>query len=57
MRRSEIIRQAIGLSRLHGFVTFDQLNELMPSTTTESEDIEAVMSALSDEGIAVIEAD
>jgi sigma-70-like protein len=36
-------------------VTFDELNKLLPSTTTASEDIEAVMEALSDEGIKVVE--
>jgi hypothetical protein len=38
-----------------GFVTFNQLNELLPSTTTAPEDIEALLEALSDEGIHVIE--
>jgi RNA polymerase primary sigma factor len=36
-------------------VTFDELNELLPSTTTTPEYIEALMQALSDEGINVIE--
>jgi Sigma-70 factor, region 1.1 len=38
MPRSEIIRKAIELGRPRGFVTFDQLNELLPSTTTAPED-------------------
>ena len=33
MRRNEIIGKAIELGRLHGFVTFDQLNELALSET------------------------
>jgi hypothetical protein len=57
MQRSEIIRKAVELSRQGGFVTFDQLNELLPSTTTAPEDIEAVMAALSDAGINIVEDD
>jgi hypothetical protein len=57
MRQDEIIRKAIELGRMSGFVTFDQLNELLPSMTTTPEDIEAVMTALSDEGINVVEGD
>ena len=58
MRRSEIIRKAIELGRMHGFVTFDQLNELCPADmTAAAEDIEAIFEALSDEGIKVIESD
>ena len=57
MQRSEIIGKAIELGRQRGFVTFDQLNELCPSDTTAPEDIEAILEALSDEGIHVIEGD
>jgi sigma-70-like protein len=57
MQRSEIIRKAIELGRPRGFVTFDQLNELLPSTTTAPEDIEAVMEALRDEEINVVDDD
>jgi len=38
-------------------LTFDQLNELLPSATTEPEDIEVLMEALSDEGITVVDED
>ncbi len=55
--RNEIVRKAIELGRLQRFVTFAQLDALMPSTTAAPEDIEAVMEALSDEGIRVIEGD
>jgi hypothetical protein len=55
MRPINAIQKAIELGRLHGFVTFDQLNELLPSTATTSEDIETVMEALSDEGINIRE--
>ncbi len=52
---SDIIRKAVELGRDKGFVTFNELNELLPSATTAPEDIEDVMAALSDEGIDVIE--
>lgn len=54
MDHRDIIRRAIELARQTGVVTFDQLNELLPSTTTEPEDIEALMEALSDAGIQVV---
>lgn len=55
MPRSDIIRKAIELGRQKGFVTFGELNELLPSTTTAPEDIEDLMTVLSEEGINVIE--
>ena len=55
MRRNEIIRKAIELGQMHGFVTFDQLNERCPSDTMAPEEIEAIMEALRDEGINVVE--
>jgi len=51
------IQRIIRLCGARGFVTFDQLNELLPSATTEPEDIEAIMQALSDEGINIVEED
>jgi RNA polymerase primary sigma factor len=55
MRQSEFVRKAVELGRLKGFVTFDELDKLLPSDTTAPEDIEAVMEALSDEGINLVE--
>src|SRR5690242_6640355 len=40
-----------------GFVTFDQLNAVLPSDSTSPEQIEDIMSMLSDMGINVTEAD
>ena len=58
MRRTEIIRKAIELGRVHGFVTFDQLNQLLPSESAATpEDIEAIVKALGDEGINLVEGD
>jgi Sigma-70 factor, region 1.1 len=55
MPRNDIIRKAIELGRQRGFVTFDELNKLLPSAMTAPQDIEALMVALSNEGIDVIE--
>ena len=57
MRLQDAIRKAIELGQRTGAVTFDQLNDLLPSATTEPEDIEAVMQALSEEGINLVESD
>lgn len=53
MDLSAIIRRAIEIGERRGFVTFDELNKLLPSNTTQPEDIEAVMEVLSDHGIHV----
>jgi hypothetical protein len=58
MDLSVIIRTAIEIGDRHGFITFDQINELMPSSAHrfEPEAIEALLDALSDRGIDVREA-
>jgi RNA polymerase primary sigma factor len=48
-----MIKQA----KKRGFVTFDQLNEVLPSDQTSPEQIEDIMAMLSDMGINVSEAD
>ena len=55
MNLSAVIRKAIEVGAQHGFVIFDQLNELMPSSADrfEPEAIEALLEALSDRGIDV----
>jgi hypothetical protein len=57
VRQQDAIRRALELGRPTGVITFDQLNDLLPSATITPEDIEAVMRALSDEGINVVESD
>ena len=57
MKLQDAIRMALELGRPTGIVTFDQLNDLLPSNTMTPEDIEAVMQALSDEGINLVESD
>ena len=58
MDLSAIIRRAIEIGGQHGFITFDQLDELLPSSVHrfEPEAIEALLEALSDLGIDVREA-
>ena len=57
MRRNELIQKAIELGCMSGFVTFDQLNELLPTgkDAIAPEEIETLMEALGDEGINVVE--
>ncbi|WP_283810436.1 RNA polymerase sigma factor region1.1 domain-containing protein [Bradyrhizobium vignae] len=38
-----------------GYVTFHQLNELIPSAKAEAEDIEAILTASSERGIWIAE--
>src|SRR5664279_5682588 len=51
------VKKMIKQSKKRGFVTFDQLNEVLPSDTTSPEQIEDIMSMLSDMGINVSEAE
>jgi len=49
MDLSAVIRRAIEIGDQHGFITFDQINELVPSSAhrLEPEIIEALFEALS----------
>src|SRR5437870_6645583 len=51
------VKKMIKNAKKRGFVTFDQLNEVLPSDTTSPEQIEDVMAMLSDMGINVSEND
>src|ERR1044072_3489465 len=51
------VKKMIKQAKKRGFVTFDQLNEGLPSDTTSPEQIEDIMSMLSDMGINVSEAE
>src|SRR5437879_8626025 len=51
------VKKMIKQAKKRGFVTFDQLNEVLPTDTTSPEQIEDIMSMLSDMGINVTEAD
>src|SRR5258705_546187 len=51
------VKKMIKQAKKRGFVTFDQLNEVLPSDTTSPEQIEDIMSMLSDMCINVSEAE
>src|SRR5436305_13630300 len=51
------VKKMIKQAKKRGFVTFDQLNEVLPSDTTSPEQFEDIMSMLSDMGINVTGAD
>src|SRR3982074_2737000 len=51
------VKKMIKQAKKRGFVTFDQLNEALPSDPTSPEQIEDIMSMLSDMGINVSEAE
>src|SRR6187431_1974710 len=51
------VKKMIKQAKKRGFVTFDQLNAVLPSDTTSPEQIEDIMSMLSDMGINVSEAE
>jgi len=51
------VKRMIKVAKKRGYVTHDELNEVLPSEKVTSEQIEDTMSMLSDMGINVIEAD
>jgi len=51
---SETMRKAVILAEAKGYITFDELNQILPPNL-RSEDIESLMSALSDQGIWIRE--
>ncbi|NVN84985.1 MAG: RNA polymerase sigma factor RpoD [Rhodopseudomonas sp.] len=51
------VKKMIKQAKKRGFVTFDQLNDVLPSDTTSPEQIEDIMSMLSEMGINVSESD
>src|ERR1700753_1375346 len=51
------VKKMIKQAKKRGFVTFDQLNEVLPSDTTSPEQIEDIMSLLSHMGLNVTEGD
>jgi hypothetical protein len=55
MGLQNIIRRAIEIGHRTGFITFDQLNELVGTDKIEPEDIETLMEALRAEGIQVVD--
>jgi len=51
------VKKMIRLSKKRGYVTYDQLNDVMPSEEVTSEKIEDVLAMLNEMGINVVEAE
>jgi|1186.fasta_scaffold612423_2 hypothetical protein len=51
---SETMRKAVILAEAKGYITFDELNQILPPNL-RSEDLESLMAALSDNGIWIQE--
>ncbi len=51
------VKKLIKTAKVRGFVTYDELNEMLPSAEVSSEQIEDTMSMLSDMGINVVDSD
>jgi RNA polymerase primary sigma factor len=51
------VKKMIKAAKKRGYVTYDELNEVLPSEQVSSEKIEDTMSMLSDMGINVIESE
>ena len=49
------VKRMIAQAKERGFITYEQLNQVMPSSQVSSEQIEDVMSMLSEMGINVVE--
>ncbi len=49
------VKRLIKTAKQRGYVTYDELNEVLPSEEVSSEQIEDIMSMLSDMGINVVE--
>jgi len=49
------VKRLIKTAKQRGYVTYDELNEVLPSDEVSSEKIEDIMSMLSDMGINVVE--
>src|SRR6218665_2403272 len=49
------LKKLVARAKKRGYITVDQLNEMLPQDQMTSEQIEDVMSALNDMGINVVE--
>ena len=54
-KTAQAVKKLIARAKERGYVTYDELNAVLPSDQTSSEQIEDVMAALSEMGINVIE--
>ena len=53
----QAVKRLIKVGKTRGFITYDELNEVLPSEEVSSEQIEDIMAMFSEIGINVIEAD
>jgi sigma-70-like protein len=51
---SEVVRKAIILGEAQGYITFDQLDDLVPADKVQPEEIEALLATLQDRGIDLV---
>ncbi|MEM7711176.1 MAG: RNA polymerase sigma factor region1.1 domain-containing protein, partial [Pseudomonadota bacterium] len=51
------VKRMIAEARTRGYITYDQLNQVLPPEQVSSEQIEDVMSMLSEMGINIVEAE
>ena len=51
------VKKMIGAAKAKGYITYDELNKVLPPEQFSSEQIEDVMSMLSEMGVNVIEAE
>ncbi|MEM7442947.1 MAG: RNA polymerase sigma factor RpoD [Pseudomonadota bacterium] len=54
-KTAQAVKKLIARAKERGYVTYDELNSVLPSDQTSSEQIEDVMASLSEMGINVIE--
>jgi RNA polymerase primary sigma factor len=53
----QAVKRLIKVGKTRGFITYDELNEVLPSEEVSSEQIEDIMAMFSELGINVVEAD
>jgi hypothetical protein len=51
---SEVVRKAIILGEAQGYITFNQLDDLVPADKVQPEEIEALLATLQDRGIDLV---
>ena len=51
------IKKLIKLGKDKGYLTYDEINDILPEDITSSEDIDAILSALDNESIELLDAD
>ncbi|MFO1169912.1 MAG: RNA polymerase sigma factor RpoD [Hyphomicrobiaceae bacterium] len=53
----QAVKRLIKTAKSRGYITYDELNEVLPSEEVSSEKIEDILSMLSDMGVNVVDAD